>query len=217
MGFRYRRAISVARGVRLNVTERGVTSVSVGRPGATLNFSKRGFRPTVGLPGTGLSYTGRSSGPLIMVVGLIVAGVVALFVQAARGSRPAQVAVVLLSLAVIAIGIMSQADRWSVSATAPTLHVARATSPGSGTFVTRPIALPVLMPMVAPIASATEQADAPAGLPLSGPLVKIAIVLAYANVRAAPAGCRHRAVIGWRAAKGDRDGSRVVQGREERD
>ena len=32
-------------------------SISVGRKGFTLNFSKRGVRETVGLPGTGISHT----------------------------------------------------------------------------------------------------------------------------------------------------------------
>lgn len=57
MGFRFRRRLRVLPGVRLNVTGRGVRSVSVGRRGATVNLSGRGARLTLGLPGTGLSYT----------------------------------------------------------------------------------------------------------------------------------------------------------------
>jgi len=44
------------RGVRLNIGKTGF-SLSVGKPGATVNLSKRGVRTTVGLPGTGISYT----------------------------------------------------------------------------------------------------------------------------------------------------------------
>ncbi|TPG14720.1 DUF4236 domain-containing protein [Sphingomonas koreensis] len=68
MGFRFRRSIKIAPGVRLNLSKGGV-STSVGRRGATVNLSKRGTKTTVGLPGTGLSYTtptippGGSSGP----------------------------------------------------------------------------------------------------------------------------------------------------------
>ena len=41
----------------LNLSKRG-TSFSVGRPGASANFSRRGARTTtVGMPGTGLSYS----------------------------------------------------------------------------------------------------------------------------------------------------------------
>ena len=57
MGFRFRRRVRVLPGVRLNVTGRGLSSVSVGRRGATVNLSGRGARLTLGLPGTGLSYT----------------------------------------------------------------------------------------------------------------------------------------------------------------
>ena len=56
MGFRLRRSIKILPGVRWNVGLRG-SSISVGGRGATLNFSKRGTRATVGIPGTGLSYS----------------------------------------------------------------------------------------------------------------------------------------------------------------
>jgi hypothetical protein len=59
MGFRYRRSVKLMAGVRLNVGKRGF-SVSVGKRGATVNLSKRGVRTTVGLPGTGISYTTNS-------------------------------------------------------------------------------------------------------------------------------------------------------------
>jgi len=53
-GFRYRSSIRFARGLRINPVE--VRRQPVGRPpGATVNFSKRGTRATIGLPGSGLS------------------------------------------------------------------------------------------------------------------------------------------------------------------
>jgi hypothetical protein len=63
MGFRFRRSIRLAAGLRINLSKTG-SSLSVGRRGATLNFRERGARATVGLPGTGLSYsTMLKSGP----------------------------------------------------------------------------------------------------------------------------------------------------------
>ena len=56
MGLRFRKTISVLPGVRLNISKSGV-SASVGPRGLTLNLGRRGARGTVGLPGTGLSYS----------------------------------------------------------------------------------------------------------------------------------------------------------------
>ncbi len=99
MGFRYRRSINLGSGVRLNVSKRGLSSVSIGKPGSTLNFGRRGVQATVGLPGTGLSYTtggkGRDAGGLALM-GLVGAAFGLLFWllgAAARGSRAAQVAI----------------------------------------------------------------------------------------------------------------------------
>lgn len=58
--FRFRRTISLGRFLRLNVSKTG-TSVSVGRPGATINVRKDRVDGTVGVPGTGLSYRERLS------------------------------------------------------------------------------------------------------------------------------------------------------------
>lgn len=67
MGFRFRKSIKLAPGVRINLTKKGVSSVSVGKRGATVNISKKGTRGTLGVPGSGLSYSsykkhGKSSG-----------------------------------------------------------------------------------------------------------------------------------------------------------
>lgn len=56
MGFRFRRTIKIAPGVRLNFSKSGV-STSIGGRGATVNYSKRGTRTTVSIPGTGISYS----------------------------------------------------------------------------------------------------------------------------------------------------------------
>src|SRR5665213_4060288 len=57
MGLRFSRRVKLLPGVRLNFGKTGV-STSIGRRGAWLTFGGRGgTRATVGLPGTGLSYT----------------------------------------------------------------------------------------------------------------------------------------------------------------
>jgi hypothetical protein len=56
MGFRFRKTIKVARGVRLNISKSGV-STSVGTRGASMTFGHGKRRTTVGLPGTGFSHT----------------------------------------------------------------------------------------------------------------------------------------------------------------
>jgi hypothetical protein len=57
MGFRFRKSIKIAPGVRINLSKKGISSLSVGKPGATVNVGKKGTRGTVGIPGSGLSYS----------------------------------------------------------------------------------------------------------------------------------------------------------------
>lgn len=61
MGFRFRKSIKLAPGVRINLTKKGVSSISVGKRGATVNVGKKGTRGTVGIPGSGLSYSSYKS------------------------------------------------------------------------------------------------------------------------------------------------------------
>ena len=62
MGFRFRRSFKVAPGFRLNFSKSGV-STSVGRRGLWFTIDPRGTRTTVGITGTGLSYTEQSKLP----------------------------------------------------------------------------------------------------------------------------------------------------------
>lgn len=63
MAFRFRKSIKLLPGLRLNLSRSGV-SASIGKPGATINVGgKHGPRATIGVPGTGLSYTQRLSEP----------------------------------------------------------------------------------------------------------------------------------------------------------
>ena len=56
MGFRFRRSIRLLPGVKINLGKKGA-SLSVGGRGATVNFSAKGRRTTLGIPGTGISYS----------------------------------------------------------------------------------------------------------------------------------------------------------------
>lgn len=54
MGFRFRRSIRIAPGIRINVGTRGI-STTLGPRGASLNVGPKGTYANVGIPGTGLS------------------------------------------------------------------------------------------------------------------------------------------------------------------
>ncbi len=59
MGFRYRKRWNLLPGLAINFSKKGLSSLSVGRPGATVNIPIAREGPpqgTVGLPGTGLSW-----------------------------------------------------------------------------------------------------------------------------------------------------------------
>ncbi len=56
MGLTYRKRIKIAPGVNLNVSKKGISSVSIGKRGASLNINKHGSQATFGVPGSGLSY-----------------------------------------------------------------------------------------------------------------------------------------------------------------
>ena len=56
MGFRFQRRIRILPGLRLNLSKSGI-STSIGVRGAHVTVGRGQARTTVGLPGTGLSYT----------------------------------------------------------------------------------------------------------------------------------------------------------------
>lgn len=57
MGLRFRKSIKIAKGVRLNINKNSV-GLSVGGKGARYSINSSGRRTaTVGIPGTGLSYS----------------------------------------------------------------------------------------------------------------------------------------------------------------
>lgn len=57
MGFRYRKSLKIAPGLKVNIGKNGFTSVSIGKKGASVNINKKGTRSTIGIPGSGLSYS----------------------------------------------------------------------------------------------------------------------------------------------------------------
>ncbi len=61
MGFNFRKSIKIAPGIKVNLTKKGVSSLSVGKNGARVNIGKKGVKTTGGLPGTGLSHSKFSS------------------------------------------------------------------------------------------------------------------------------------------------------------
>ena len=62
MGLRFRKSITIFPGVKLNISKSGL-SLSVGKKGAHVNAGTSGRKSvSVGLPGTGLSYTKTISG-----------------------------------------------------------------------------------------------------------------------------------------------------------
>ena len=64
MGFRFRRRLKLFPGFSINFSKNGLSSLSIGIPGANVNVPlgrTGGTRTTVGLPGTGLSWTEEAS------------------------------------------------------------------------------------------------------------------------------------------------------------
>lgn len=61
MGLRFSRRIPLVPGLRVNLSKSGA-SLSLGHRGGWLTFGPRGARASVGLPGTGLSYSTQLSG-----------------------------------------------------------------------------------------------------------------------------------------------------------
>ena len=60
MGFRFHKSLKLLPGIRLNVSKTG-PSISLGGKGLTYNIGRKGTKTTVGLPGSGMSYSSYSS------------------------------------------------------------------------------------------------------------------------------------------------------------
>jgi Protein of unknown function (DUF4236) len=67
-GFRFRKQIGVAKGVKVNLSKSRV-STSLGGKGATINVGADGKRMvTLGIPGTGMSYRTPLTGTIILLL-----------------------------------------------------------------------------------------------------------------------------------------------------
>ena len=55
--FKFRKSIKIAKGVRVNIGKKGISSLSLGGKGVTFNAGKKGLKATTSIPGTGLSYS----------------------------------------------------------------------------------------------------------------------------------------------------------------
>jgi len=47
MGFRFRKSIKILPRLKINLTHKGISSASIGTPGASLNIGKKGTRTSV--------------------------------------------------------------------------------------------------------------------------------------------------------------------------
>ena len=56
MGIRVRRSIQIVPGIRLNLGNKGVGGVSIGKRGNSINLSQKGVQANIKIPGTGLTY-----------------------------------------------------------------------------------------------------------------------------------------------------------------
>ncbi len=61
MGFKMRKSVKIAPGVKLNFGKRGV-STTIGKRGASVSIGKRGTRANFGIKGTGISYSTKIGG-----------------------------------------------------------------------------------------------------------------------------------------------------------
>ena len=74
MGFRFRKKVKIAPGIDLNVTKKGLSSLSLGKKGAAINVGKDGkISNTIGIPGTGLHYKTDKSTPGWLYVAIFAA------------------------------------------------------------------------------------------------------------------------------------------------
>lgn len=54
MALRFRKRVRIAPGISINITQKGITSATVGPRGANVNVGKKGAYLNAGLPGTGI-------------------------------------------------------------------------------------------------------------------------------------------------------------------
>jgi hypothetical protein len=80
MPLRFQRRITIVRGISLNLNKQSI-SASVGGRGAHFTVGPKGNRSTIGIPGTGLSYTSywrTQSGTvaIVLIIAIILLGLI---------------------------------------------------------------------------------------------------------------------------------------------
>ena len=60
--FRVKKSIKICPGIKINLSKKGLSSMTVGKSGSSVNISSKGTKGTVGIPGTGISYTTHLTG-----------------------------------------------------------------------------------------------------------------------------------------------------------
>jgi hypothetical protein len=78
LGFRFRKSIKVAPGVRVNLGKKSV-SMSLGPRNARVNVSKRGVRGSASIPKTGVGYT--TKGCMLPILALLVSLILLLMLR----------------------------------------------------------------------------------------------------------------------------------------
>jgi hypothetical protein len=80
MPLRFQRRITIARGVSLNLNKRSI-SASIGGRGTHFTAGSKGQRSTIGIPGTGLSYTSYwrtqpGTAAVILIIAIVLVGLI---------------------------------------------------------------------------------------------------------------------------------------------
>lgn len=73
MPFRFQKRIRLAKGISLNISKRGFSSISLGRRGARISTGRRGTRVSASAPGTGLSASKRVGAGCLLPIGILAA------------------------------------------------------------------------------------------------------------------------------------------------
>jgi Protein of unknown function (DUF4236)/Bacterial SH3 domain len=179
MGWRYRRPVRLAPGSRINITGSGVSTVSFGSRGATLNMGKGGTRTTFGLPGSGVSYSSRTSSGSTLGAGLGIVGLLVLMISAARGNKLAQATLVILGVG-LGYLVLSSGSHPNAAVTVRSEPVASYISASVPVNAT-PISVPKPVVTSAPIVAASADAG-----PVASPIDAVVMTTTGANVRSAP-------------------------------
>lgn len=57
MSLKFKKSIKILPGIKLNISKNGLSSVTIGKQGTSVNISRKGSKATLGIPGTGISYS----------------------------------------------------------------------------------------------------------------------------------------------------------------